>query len=64
MLKEKLDKHARRLQRIIKKLKRKNYYLEREGRVLKGFVGDYQGQNRFLKGFVLIILFFIRLISC
>ncbi len=41
--KKKLDKYARRLQRTIEKLRRKNYYLGREGRVLRGLVRDYQG---------------------
>src|SRR6266498_5396924 len=48
VLKEKLDEYARRLQRIVKKLRRKHYYLGRESRVLKELVRDYESQNRFL----------------
>ncbi len=55
VLKEKLDEYARRLQRIVKKLRRKHYYLGRESRVLKELVRDYESQNRFLKGFALIM---------
>ena len=41
--KKKLDEHAKRLQRTVEELGRKNYYLGREGRVLRGLVRDYQG---------------------
>src|SRR6266511_4369730 len=41
VLKEKLDEHARRLQGTVEELGRKNYYLEKEDRVLRGLVGDY-----------------------
>ncbi len=39
--KEKLDEHARKLQGTVEELRRKNYYLRRENRILKGLVGDY-----------------------
>src|SRR6266540_3666293 len=55
ILKEKLEEHARKLQGTIEELGRRNYDLEREGRVLRGLVGDYQGQNKFLKGFALMV---------
>src|SRR6266542_6955933 len=54
MSKEKLDEYARRLQGTVGELGRKNYYLGREGRVLRGLVGDYEGRNRFLEGFALM----------
>ncbi len=62
MSKEKLDEHARRLQGMVEKLGRKTYYLGRKGRVLKGLVGDYQGQNRFLKGFALMVFILGQLV--
>src|SRR6266542_2979040 len=40
--KEKLKEHTGRLQEIVEELKRRNYYLEQEGRVLRGLVEDYQ----------------------
>src|SRR6266511_945204 len=36
--KEKLDEHARRLQGTVEELGRKNYYLGREGRVLRELI--------------------------
>ena len=60
--KEKLDEHARRLQGTVKELGRKNYYLGREGRVLRGLVGDYEGQNRFLEGFALMVFILGQLV--
>ncbi len=53
--KEKLEEHARKLQGTVEELGRKNYYLGREGRVLRGLVGDYEGRNRFLEGFALMV---------
>src|SRR6266545_7318236 len=44
--KEKLEEHIRKLQGTVEKLERRNYDLGREGRVLRGLVGDYQGRNR------------------
>src|SRR6266542_3390179 len=53
--KEKLEEYTRRLQETIEELRRKNYNLGRENRVLKELVRDYESQNRFLEGFVLIM---------
>ena len=61
-MKEKLEKYARRLQGTVKELERRNYNLEREGRVLRGLVEDYQDWNRFLKGFVLMIFILSQLV--
>src|SRR6266498_924732 len=44
--KEKLEEHTRRLQKTVEELGKRNYYLGQEGRVLREFIGDYQGQNR------------------
>src|SRR6266536_5183457 len=60
--KEKLEKHARKLQGTVEELGRKNYYLGREGRVLRGLVGDYEGRNRFLESFALIIFILGQLV--
>jgi len=60
--KEKLEEHIRRLQETVKELGRRNYYLEQEGRVLKGLVRDYQGQNRILEGFTLMVFILGQLI--
>ncbi len=46
----------------MKELGRKNYYLEQEGRVLRGLVEDYQGQNRILEGFALMVFMLGQLI--
>ncbi len=40
--KKKFEEHAEKLQRTVKDLERENYYLEKEGRILRGLVGDYQ----------------------
>src|SRR6266540_6490661 len=60
--KEKLEEYARKLQGTIEELGRRNYDLEREGRVLRGLVGDYQGRNRFLKSFTLIVFILSQLV--
>ncbi len=60
--KEKLEEHARKLQGTVEELGRKNYYLGREGRVLRGLVGDYEGRNRFLKGFALMVFILGQLV--
>ena len=39
--KKKLEEYARRLQGTVKELKRKNYYLEREDRILRELVKNY-----------------------
>ncbi len=60
--KEKLDEHTRRLQETVEELGRKNYYLGQEDRVLRGRVRDYEGRNRFLEGFALIVFMLGQLI--
>ena len=55
ILKEKLEEHTGRLQGIVEELGRRNYYLGQKGRVLRGLVEDYQGQNRILEGFALMV---------
>src|SRR6266498_3704818 len=62
MSKEKLDEHTGRLQGTVEELGRRNYYLGREGRVLRGLVGDYQDQNRFLEGFALMVFILSQLV--
>ena len=61
-MKEKLEEHARRLQRTVEELGRRNYNLEKEGRILRGLVRNYEGQNRFLEGFVLIVFILGQLV--
>ena len=46
----------------MKELERKNYYLGRKDRVLKGLIRDYQDQNRFLKGFALMMFILSQLV--
>ncbi len=41
MLKGKLKEHIKRLQRIIEKLEKRNYDLEKKSRILRRFVRDY-----------------------
>src|SRR6266498_707932 len=60
--KEKLEEHTGRLQGTVKELRRRNYYLGQEGLVLRGRVRDYQGQNRVLEGFALIVFILGQLI--
>ncbi len=60
--KEKLEEHARKLQETVEELGRKNYYLGRESRVLRGLVGDYEGRNRFLEGFALLVFILGQLV--
>src|SRR6266542_173185 len=60
--KEKLEEHTGRLQGTVKELERRNYYLGQEGLVLRERVRDYQGQNRVLEGFVLIVFILRQLI--
>src|SRR6266540_2796849 len=54
--------NERRLQGTVEELGRKNYYLGREGRILRGLVGDYQYRNRFLKGFALMVFILGQLV--
>ena len=61
-MKEKLEEYARKLQGTIEELGRRNYDLGRKGRVLRGLVGDYQGRNRFLKSFTLIVFILSQLV--
>ncbi len=62
VLKERLEKHIKKLQKTVKKLERRDYNLEREDRVLRELVGDYKGQNKFLKGFILIMFILGQLV--
>ena len=57
-----MEEHTRRLQGTVEELRRKNYYLEQEDRVLRGFVGNYEGRYRVLKGFALMVLILGKLI--
>ena len=57
-----MDEHARRLQGIVEELGRKNYYLRRKGRILRKLVGDYEGRNRFLEGFALMVFILDQLV--
>ncbi len=41
--KKKLEEHVEKLQEIVEELGRENYYLEREGKILRGLIRDYQG---------------------
>ena len=61
-LKEKLDEHARRMQGTVEELRRKNYYLGREDKVLRKLVGRYEGRNRFLEGFALMVFILGQLV--
>src|SRR6266498_4024151 len=60
--KEKLEEYTRKLQGTVEELGRRNYDLGREGRVLRGLVGDYESQNRFLEGFVLMVFILGQLV--
>ncbi len=60
--KEKLEEHARKLQETVEELGKRNYDLGRESRVLRGLVGDYQGRNRFLEGFALMVFILGQLV--
>ncbi len=60
--KEKLDEHTRRLQGTVEELGRKNYYLGREDKVLRELVREYEGQNRFLEGFTLMVFILGQLV--
>ena len=61
-MKEKLEKYARKLQGTVEELGRRNYNLGREGRVLRGLVGNYEGRNRFLEGFALMVFILGQLV--
>src|SRR6266542_3956503 len=62
VLKEKLEEHIRRLQETVEELRKKNYYLEQEGRVLRGLVGNYEGQYKVLESFALMVFILGKLI--
>ncbi len=49
MSKKKLKEHTKRLQRIVEKLKRRNYYLGQEGRILREFIRNYKDWYRVWK---------------
>ncbi len=53
--KKKLEEHAEKLQGTVEDLRRENYYLGKEGRILRGLIGDYQEQFRALESFVLLV---------
>ena len=57
-----MEEHAEKLQETVKELRRENYYLGREGRILKGLIGDYQDQVRILEGFALMIFILGQLV--
>ena len=50
-----MEEYSKRLQGTIEELGGKNYYLEREGRVLRRIIEDYQGQVRILEDFTLMM---------
>src|SRR6266540_92950 len=60
--KEKLEEYAKKLQGTVKELRRRNYDLRKEGRILRELVGNYEGQNRFLEGFALMIFILGQLV--
>jgi len=60
--KKKLEEHAEKLQRTVEDLERENYYLGKEGRVLRGLIGDYQDQSRALKGCILMVFILGQLV--
>ena len=60
--KKKLEEYTEKLQGTVEELGKENYYLEREGKVLKGLVEDYQGQVRILEGFALMVFILEQLV--
>ena len=46
----------------MEELRRRNYYLGQEGRILRGLVGDYKDKNRVLEGFALMVFILGQLI--
>src|SRR6266542_1298792 len=60
--KEKLEEHTGRFQKTVKELRKRNYYLGQESRILKGLVEDYQDQNRILESFALMVFMLEQLI--
>ena len=57
-----MEEYIRKLQEIVEELGRRNYNLGRKNRVLRGLVGDYEDQNRILKGFALMVFIFGQLV--
>ena len=57
-----MEKYAKRLQKIVEELGRRNYYLKKEERVLRGLVRDYQGRNNFLERFLLLVFILGQLV--
>ncbi len=55
ILKKKLKEYIGKLQKTVKELEKRNYYLRRESRILRELIRNYQNQNKVLKGFVLIV---------
>ncbi len=43
-------------------MERRNYNLEKKNRILKEFIRDYQSQNKFLKGFTLMMFILDQLV--
>ncbi len=46
----------------MEELGRRNYYLGQEDKILRELVGEYEGQNRFLEGFALMVFILGQLI--
>ena len=57
-----MEENARRLQGTVEELGRRNYDLERKSKVLRGLIGDYEGQNRFLESFTLMVFILVQLV--
>ena len=57
-----MEEYTGRLQGTVEELGRRNYYLGQEGLVLRGYVRDYQDQNRVLEGFALMVFILGQLI--
>ncbi len=55
ILKKKLKEYIGKLQKTVKELEKRNYYLRRESRILRELIRNYQNQNKILKVFVLIV---------
>ena len=62
ILKEKLKEYTGRLQETVEELGKRNYYLRQEVLILRGCVRNYQGQNRVLEGFALMVFILGQLI--
>jgi len=60
--KKKLEEHSDKLQKTMEELGRRNYHLEKEGRILKGLVKNYQSSNQMLEGFLLSVFILGQLV--